>query len=308
MTTEDSYVWKRFEYVAVESTVSLSGLVATLDPVAPLDSLHRYTASLTPGVTDLAGNGLGDPFAWGFTTAGSAEVLSMFDAGLGLLVSVAFDPVAGTLFLQPDFDPSIVEVSTAGVELARIPSPGPSSNDIDLDFADVPTTIGATAVPENSLLVVNGEFNPGKLYAVNRDDGEALDSLVVPVSGNPVGGALRPDGAAFYSVDWTADVITEIDLATGEVASSFPVQPTGSPAFDVFYGDIDVNPLTGSIIVVSSSQNTIRLLSPAGVFIEDIDLTGTGISGMSGIAWDAVSGTAWISTTTGLVYRVSGIE
>jgi hypothetical protein len=43
--------------------------VATLDPAATLGKRTRYTAALTSGITDLAGNRL-SPQAWSFTTGG----------------------------------------------------------------------------------------------------------------------------------------------------------------------------------------------------------------------------------------------
>ena len=64
---------------------------------------------------------------------------------------------------------------------------------------------------------------------------------------------------------------------------------------------------TGELVIVSSAQNTIRILSSSGGFIRDIDVGGIGITGMSGIAWDGSTGTAWITSTHGGVYQVSGI-
>ena len=93
---------------------------------------------------------------------------------------------------------------------------------------------------------------------------------------------------------------------TGDTLSSFPVAPAGSPGFTVFY-DIDVVGASGNILVVSSYQPVLRLMSPTGAWIQDIDLTPLGVAGMSGIAWDDATGTAWISSTNGSVYHLEGI-
>jgi len=292
----------------VPSSVTYSGVVATLTPDLALDTAHTYTATVSTGVRDFVGNPLGAEVSWSFTTAGSAILLSSFDAGLGRLVAIAFDPVAGTLFIQPDFDPLTAEFSTSGVAIgAGIPQPGLSSNDIDLDFADVPITVGQTSVPANTLLVINGEATPGTFFAVQKEDGLVLDSLTLPATGNPVGGAYHVERATFFSVGWNTDVITEVDLAAGTAVASFPVRPAGSPAFDVFFGDLEVDPSTGLLMIVSSSESSIRLLTPAGAFVRDIDVGLLGITSMSGIAWDAETRTAWVVSTTGMVYQVGGL-
>jgi hypothetical protein len=55
----------------VPATVSLAGAVATLDPTAPLAPGTSYTATVTNGAADLAGNPLAANQTWTFTTAGS---------------------------------------------------------------------------------------------------------------------------------------------------------------------------------------------------------------------------------------------
>ena len=53
---------------AVAGTVASSGTTATLTPAAPLAFGTTYTARLTTGVTDVAGNGLAQPHSWNFMT------------------------------------------------------------------------------------------------------------------------------------------------------------------------------------------------------------------------------------------------
>lgn len=292
----------------VASSVSYSGLTATLTPDLPLDTAHTYTAMVTTGLRDVVGNALDQGVSWTFTTARSAALLSSFDPGLGVLVAVAFDPIAGTLFLQPDFDPLTAEFTTQGVEVGeRIPQPGLSSNDIDLDFADGPTFIRETPVPANTLLVINGEVAPATLFAVQKSDGVVLDSLTIPATGNSVGGAFHPGRGTFFNLGWNTDVITEVDLVTGEAVSSFPVQPAQAPPFDVYYGDMDIDPATGMLMVVSSYESAIRILTPDGAFVRDVDVGALGITSVSGIAWDEETRTAWLVSTTGIVYHVGSL-
>lgn len=292
----------------VPGSVSYADRVATFTPDAPLDTLHRYTATLETGVRDVAGNALGAPVAWSFQTSAGVALLQSFNPGLGSIVAIAFDPVAGTLFVYDDFGTVIQELDTDGTPVPpTIPHPGVGSNDIDLDFLPVGVDIGGSSVPANTLLVYDGETGQGELFAVDKDDGTLLAAVTTQIGSQTVGGAFHVERGTFFGVNWSTDRILEMDLATGDTLSSFPVAPVGGPAFDVFFGDIDIDQTSGNVLVVSSTQNTIRVLSPTGVFIRDVPLDGAGVAGMSGIAWDDARRTAWITSTSGQVYHVGGI-
>ncbi|MGH2730432.1 MAG: hypothetical protein ACRDJI_07450, partial [Actinomycetota bacterium] len=96
-------------------------------------------------------------------------LLGSFDAGIGSIVGIAVDPVTGNLFVYPEFGTDIAEFTSAGTEvLPRIPVPGGSGNDFDLDFALEPLTVGGVTLPTNSLLAVNGESSTETLYGLNK--------------------------------------------------------------------------------------------------------------------------------------------
>jgi hypothetical protein len=126
--------------------------------------------------------------------------------------------------------------------------------------------------------------------------------------GNPVGGAFHPGRGTLFVVEWGSDTILEVELDTGSTLATFPVRPAGSPVFDVFYGDVSVDPASGNLLLVSSSQTTLRVLTPTGAFVRDVDLAGFGISSMSGLGWDPATGTAWIATTNGAIHRVANLD
>lgn len=308
--TASTFTLRDPQGVIVPGTITYAEGVAALTTSAPLGAFAQYTVTLTTGVQDLSGNGLASPFVWSFTTGAGAGLIDSFDAGLGALVGVAFDPVSGNLFLYGDFTTVIEEFTTDGTAVApTIPHPGVSSNDIDLDFLSVSADIGGTVVPANSLLVFEGERGIGELFAVNKNDGTVLSSDTMAIGSQPVGGSFHPGRSTFFGVNWVTDEIYEMSPATGEVLNSFTVSPVGGPAFDVLYGDIEVDPATGNLLIVSNaagSSDRIRIMSPTGVFIRDVDVGALGIGG-TGIAWDSGTGTAWIVSTNGLVYHVDGI-
>jgi uncharacterized repeat protein (TIGR01451 family) len=224
-----------------------------------------------------------------------------FCPGLGTLVGMGFDPVSGNVFVYPDFDTVIHEFTPTGAEvLPTIPRAGNSSNDFDLDFLPAAATIGGVSVPANTLLVINGDDSPDKLHAINKDTGTLLATVNIAASGLHVGGSYHQGRQSLFIVN-TADTISEINPATGAVLNSFPVAPTGSPAFGVNFGDVEMNQTSGNLFVVSDNQNRIRELTPTGEFVQDIDL-GDLVSGMSGIAIDDTTRNIFLSSTNGSVY------
>ena len=232
-----------------------------------------------------------------------------FNPGIGPLVGIAYDPPSGNLFLYPDFSASILEYTPSGSQVPPdIANSGPGSNDYDLDFTPETVTIGGTPVPANTLLVINAE-NTGTqtLFALNKDTGAVLASLnVTGASGQKVGGAYHAGRNSLFVLGWNTDIVTEMDPATGALLNSFPVRPGGSPAFDVFFGDLEVNQNSGNLYLVSDNQSTIRELTPTGGFVQDIAVGGLGVTGMSGIAFNDAAGEAFITSTNGTVYHLGG--
>jgi hypothetical protein len=54
---------------AVDGTIRTSGATATFSPASPLSSRTQYTATITTGAQDLAGNALSENYSWSFTTS-----------------------------------------------------------------------------------------------------------------------------------------------------------------------------------------------------------------------------------------------
>lgn len=235
-----------------------------------------------------------------------AVTVTTFEPGLGGLVSIAAREAQGLVYLYPAFGD--VQVRTlAGAAVTSYDQANFNSNDIDLDMAHAAVNIGGTVVPAGTLLVFNGEVATQYLTALHSGTGAVLAQveLAEPV-GNIVGGTLSPAGDALYVVDWTTDLILRYDPATGAQVASFSVVPFGSPPFDVFYGDIDVAS-NGNILVVSDSQLRVRELTQSGQFVRDIDVSSYGIAGMSGIDTTPTGDVAWISSTNGKYWRVTGL-
>jgi len=235
--------------------------------------------------------------------AQSPTLVGNFNPGLGALNSVAYDPLTGSVYAYANFAASINQYTPGGSFLGSLPRPGVSSNDFDMDFAPVSLTVGGSSVPANSLLVVNGEQNPPTLFAVNKTTGATLGTQIISTASSLVGGSYSAPRGSYFVVDYVSETISEINAANGSLLSSF-VNPAG---FDTFYGDIEVSQTTGNLYLVSDQQNLIRVLTPAGALVADINVGALGVSGMSGIALDDATGEAYLSSTNGTVYRLANV-
>ncbi len=218
---------------------------------------------------------------------------------------IGFDPVSGHLFLHESFNTSIHEYSSTGTLLNSISDPGSNGNDSDYEFAFQSININGTIVPPNSLLVIDGETDPQRLIAVDKTNGSLLASvnLAEPI-GVLTGGSFHLTRQTFITIDWNDDLIREFDSITGNQLNSFGF---GS-GWDAFFSDVEVLGANDNLYLVSDSQNTIRILTPTGTFVENIDVGSLGVSGMSGIAFDDLLGEAWISSINGNIYHLGGFE
>ena len=98
----------------VSGTVALSGQTATFHPSTPLDFAATYTARVTTGVLDLAGNALPSEVAWTFTTAPEPDTTPPTVTGMvpqDGAVDVGFSTNVSASFLE-EVDPSSVTVSS----------------------------------------------------------------------------------------------------------------------------------------------------------------------------------------------------
>ncbi|HYJ34052.1 MAG TPA: Ig-like domain-containing protein [Candidatus Binatia bacterium] len=88
---------------AVTGTISVAGPSVTFTPSGPLAANETYTATLSTGIKDLAGNSLAQPYSWSFTTGGQPPVANAGpDQTVGIGATVTLD---GTQSFDPDGQP-----------------------------------------------------------------------------------------------------------------------------------------------------------------------------------------------------------
>lgn len=94
----------------VTGTVSYTGNVATFTPSAPLLANTQYTATVSTGVKDLAGNALASALVWSFTTGTAASIQAVVNLGSAInyvilaksaISNVSTSAITGDLGLSP---------------------------------------------------------------------------------------------------------------------------------------------------------------------------------------------------------------
>ena len=235
-----------------------------------------------------------------------AIVSSFNPTDRGAYIAVAYSEDTEEVFAYSEFGAAIDVYSRAGTFLRTITRPGPSSNDIDLEVAAASLNVGGTVVPRGTLLVLNAENTSTQtLFALNTD-GTVLASRVLTVAGQCVGGTYHQARGTFFVVDWTSETIREMDAASGLQLAAFSINSSGNSTFDVFYGDMDSLRANGDLFVVSTSQASIRELTPTGTFVRDINVSTFGLNSMAGIAFDDRRGEAWIASRDGSLTLLAG--
>lgn len=262
--------------------------------------MKRFSKKIAVGITALT-LGIAPP-VWA-----DLALLDQFNPGIGELDSIGFDPSDESLWVYGKFDSNLNSYSTTGEFLTSITRPGESTNDVDIEFAPESLTLGTTLIPENTLLLINGETDTAEIYAVDKGTGAVLATLATSFgTDHVVGGAYHPGRDTFFlvqdDVPGTADknLIAEIDPATGDVLNVFQI----TDLFDVSYGDIEVGS-NGNLFVVSSNESDVLELTPTGDLVQYLPLP-AGVFGLSGIAFNESGDEAWLSSKSGAVFHLGG--
>ncbi len=205
----------------IDGEVAFPGGVATFDPDALLDEDTEYTATITTGARDLAGNGLLQDFAWTFVTGAPPDVLGTNpedddeNVALNKTIFATFDEAMDPLTIDAD-----------GFLLI---GPGPDPvGEVDYD----PQTNTASFNP-------TGNLAPNTLYTA------VIFTEVTDVAGNPM-----QDTFSWTFTTGTTEaqeqLQTGIDLGgafTFAILGSAAV--TDSPPADIT-GDIGLHPAAGT--------------------------------------------------------------
>jgi hypothetical protein len=187
---------------------------------------------------------------------------------------------------------------------------GEVADDVDVEIAPQSFMLGGTLVPQGSVIVINGETSTAEIYALDPVSGVLIAQLNTDFgASHVVGGTYNVKTSSFFLVQDRAaasgvsNVIAEIDANTGQVISSFAVNTAANP-FDVAFGDIEADTITGNLYLVSSVETDISEFTSSGTLVRSIPLP-TAVADVSGLGIDHDGERLWLSSTNGQVYEAS---
>ena len=239
------------------------------------------------------------------------SILSQFSPAQGQLVSAGFDSDGNRVWIYANSAGTLRSYTPGGAFVSSVPRPGEAADDVDIDFSRNSFLFGpaSTSLPGGTLFFINGESGVADIYAVNPTTGALIATLNTSFgASHVVGGAIHPMSDTFFLVQdrvpggTAANRIAEINPITGAVLNTF-LTTDASSTFTVNFGDLDIHPTTGNLLIVSSDETQILELTPAGAFVGLINLP-AGVSLLSGLGIDEVTGDLWVTGTGGTVWRL----
>lgn len=225
------------------------------------------------------------------------------------LCGLGFDSSQQLVWAYPCFGAKISSYSPQGVAGESVNRPGESADDVDLDFSPVSFTLGATALPANTALFMNGETAALDIYAANMSgtsDVPLATQAMAFGDSHVVGAAFHATRGTFFAVQdrvpgaALGNRVAELSPTTGQLLNAFSVLPD----FDVNYGDLEVCQSTGNLFVVSSTESVVAEYTPAGALLNKYPAE---VDGLSGIAMDDSTGEAWVAAPAGDVWQLDGL-
>lgn len=273
--------------VVVPGTLSFSGANLVFAPASPLDANATYTATITTGVTDLAGNPMASAYVWSWTT--------------GSLLDTTAPTVTATI--HPNGATNVPVNSKSGATFSESMDPL-TVNDQTFLFKE--TTSGKAVAGTLGYSGVNAVFVPSTSLLANT-------AYTLTVKGG-ASGVKDLAGLAMvndYTWSWTtgaadtiAPTVTQVspaDLAVN-VATNTTVNASFSEAMDpltVTTATFGVAGVTGT--VAFNAQSNVATFTPSSALASGTQYTATvkgGAGGAADLAGNALtSSKVWTFTT-----------
>jgi hypothetical protein len=270
---------------AVAGTVTYVGTTATFTPSANLAGNTLFTATITTGVKDLAGNAMAGSFIWSFTTGATPDttppaVISTVPVNnaTGVLInskitasfSEAMDPSTLTTATFMVKGPGTTAVAGTVTYVGTTATFTPSANLAGNTLFTATVTVGAKDLAGNAIV---SNFNWAFLTGATPDTTLPTVSSTVPVN-NAVNVLINSKLTATFSEDMDPSTMT---------AATFMVKGPGTTA------------VAGTVTYVGTTAT----FTPSANLAGNTLFTATVTTGVKDLAGNAMAGSFIWSFTTG---------
>ena len=270
---------------SVPGVVIYVGLVATFIPESNLIPNTQYTATVTTGAKDLAGNALAGNYVWSFTTGADADTTAptvTLVNPLNLATGVPVNQKIAATFSE-EMNPLTITSATFTLKQGTTPVTG------------VVTYIGQVAT-----------FTPSDNLAANTTYTATITTVAEDLAGNALAADYVWSFTTGLTADTTAPTITLVNpsnLATGvslnkKIAASFskPMDPLTviTTTFTLKQG---TTPVTGVVTYIGQ----VATFTPSVNLTADTTYTATVTTGAKDLAGNALEANYVWSFTTGVV-------
>jgi hypothetical protein len=259
--------------VAVPGTVSYAGTTATFTPTSDLAASTVFTATVTTGAKDLAGNPLASNFVWSFTTGVTADTTApsvVFTDPASNATSVALNQKIAATFSK-SMDP--LTITTADL---TVTGPGGAALTGTVSY-DSPSKV-ATFTPSSNLA-------PNTLYTATVTTGAkdlAGNALASNFSWTFTSGATADTSAPTVTSTSPSDLQTNVVL-NKTVAATFSksMDPLTITTADVTVTGPGNAPVMGTVSY--DAQSEIATFTPSSDLASNTSYTATIIGGANGV-------------------------
>ena len=235
------------------------------------------------------------------------NILSQFNPSLGIILGIGFDYYRQLLYFYPRLETNIFVVDRIGQPILNFNVSGLGVEKLDLDVTPEAFSLGGQIVQQGRIMVINGETGTADIQIVDPVTGVLEGQLNTEFgNGQVVGGAYNPVTKSIFLLQNNmapvgANQIAEIDPNTGEILQSIDItDPTID--FDVMYGDLDVDRVTGHLFLVSNTQTSIVQLTPQGELVRKLPLPN--IADPSTLAISPKRDRVWVSNLNGSAFEL----
>lgn len=279
---------------AVSGTVTITGVTAVFTPAGNLAAGTEYTATITTGARDLAGNAVASDYVWKFTT--------------GLAADTAAPVVSGTSNISGATDVAIN--SNVGVTFGEGMNP---TTITDANFALKNTATGAAVAGAVSYSGVNAVFTPANNLSASTGYTATIKGGADGVK-DLAGNALAEDFVWSFTTAAVADTTAPAVTATapGNLAAGVALNGTAKSTFSELIDPLTVTtdtfklagPGTASVAgaVGYNVPDRIATFTPAAPLTAGTVYTATVTTGVKDLAGNALAADkVWSFTTAAAV-------